>query len=99
MDRTQTSEKREKVSVVEEVVMNTFKGMWKKAMLAGVALGGLVCFGGAASAQAREVVVVRRAAPVVVVHRGFYAPRPSYGYGRTVVVEHGWRDRFGCWHR
>jgi hypothetical protein len=99
MDRTQTSEKREKVSVVEEVVMNTFKGMWKKALLAGVALGGLVCFGGAASAQAREVVVVRRAAPVVVVHRGFYAPRPFYGYGRTVVVEHGWRDRFGCWHR
>jgi len=80
--------------------MNTFKAMWKKAALAMVALGGLLAFGGASSAQAREIVVVRRAAPVVVLHRGFYGPRPYfYGYGRPVVIEHGWRDRFGCWHR
>jgi hypothetical protein len=88
------------VSVVEEVVMNALQAMWKKAALAAVTLGGLLAFGGASNAQAHEVVVVRRAAPVVVVHRGFYAPRPYYyGYGRPVYFEHGWRDRFGCWHR
>jgi hypothetical protein len=73
------------------------KPMWKKAAPA-VTLGGLLCFGGASSAQARPVVVVRR--PVVVVRHGFYGPpRFYYGYGRPVVIEHGWRDRFGCWHR
>jgi hypothetical protein len=44
--------------------------------------------------------VVRR--PVVVVRHGFYGPRRfyyGYGYTRPVFVEHGWRDRFGCWHR
>jgi len=100
MNRTQNLRRESRVSLVEEVVMNTFKAMWKKAALPAVTLGGLLAFGGAASAQAHEVVVVRRGAPVVVVHRGFYAPRPYYyGYGRPVFVEHGWRDRFGCWHR
>jgi hypothetical protein len=42
--------------------MNTFKTMWKKAGLAAVTLGGLLAFGGAGSAQAHEVVVVRHAA-------------------------------------
>jgi hypothetical protein len=77
-----------------------FKSMWNKAALAAVTLGGLICFGGASSAEARPVVVVRR--PVVVVDGGFYSPRPfaySYGYARPVYVRHGWRDRFGCWHR
>ena len=37
-----------------------FKSMWKKAALAAVTLGGLLCFGGASSAQAHPVVVVRR---------------------------------------
>jgi hypothetical protein len=71
----------------------------KKAALAAVALGGLLSFGGVASAQAHEVVVVRR--PIVVVRPGFDGPRPFYyyGYGRPVIIEHGWRDRFGCWHR
>jgi hypothetical protein len=75
------------------------KSMWKKAALAAVALGGLLCFAGAASAKAAEVVVVRR--PIVVVRPGFYGPRPFYyyRYGRPVVVVHGWYDRFGCWHR
>jgi len=76
------------------------KSMWKKAALAAVTLGGLLCFGAVSSAQAHPVVVVRR--PVVVVHHAFYGPRPyyySYGYARPVFVEHGWRDRFGCWHR
>jgi hypothetical protein len=76
------------------------KSMCKKAALAVVTLGGLLCFGGVSSAQAHPLVVVRQ--PVVVVHHGFYGPRPyyySYGYARPVVIEHGWRDRFGCWHR
>ena len=80
--------------------MSVLKAMCKKVALAGVALGGLLTFGGASSAQAHEVVVVRRAAPIVVVHRGFYGPRAYYyGYGRPVYFAHGWRDRFGCWHR
>jgi hypothetical protein len=76
------------------------KSLFGKAALAAAALAGFLFLGGAPSAQAREVVVVRRAVarPVVVVHRGFYAPRPFY-YGRPVVVVHGWYDRFGCWHR
>ena len=77
-----------------------FKSMWKKAALAAVTLGGLLCFGGASSAQAHPVVVVRR--PVVVVLHGYYGPRRfyyDYGYTRPVFIEHGWRDRFGCWHR
>ena len=41
-----------------------FKSMWKKAALAAVTLGGLLCFGGASSAQAHPVVVVRRPVPL-----------------------------------
>jgi ABC-type sugar transport system substrate-binding protein len=74
------------------------KSMLKKAALAAVALGGLLCFGGAASAQAREVIVVRR--PVIVARPVVVAPRVYYGpYFRHEVFVHGWRDRFGCWHR
>jgi hypothetical protein len=79
-------------------MLTYIKSMWKKAALAAVALGGLLCFGGVASAQPHEVIVVRR--PIVVVRPGYYGPRPFYyGYGRPVIIEHGWRDRLGCWHR
>jgi hypothetical protein len=43
-DKTQTSEIKSRASVVEEVVMNTFKAIWKKAALAAVTLGGLLAF-------------------------------------------------------
>jgi hypothetical protein len=82
------------------VQLPSFKSVWKKAALVAVTLGGLICFGGASSEEARPVIVVRR--PVVVVRHGFYGPRPfyyGYGYAQPVLVEHDWRDRFGCWHR
>jgi hypothetical protein len=76
------------------------KSVFGNAALAPAALGGFLFFGGASSAQAREIVVVCR--PVVVVRPGFYArPRFYYtpGYVRHEVFVHGWRDRYGCWHR
>jgi hypothetical protein len=76
------------------------KSVFGKAALAAAALGGFLFFGGAPSAQAREVVVVRR--PIVVVRPGFYA-RPGFyyapGYVRHEVIVRGWYDRHGCWHR
>jgi hypothetical protein len=69
------------------------KSLFKKTAIAAVALGGFLCFAGAGSAQAREVVVVRRPGPVVIVRHGFYGPR------HEVIFVHGYRDRFGCWHR
>jgi hypothetical protein len=79
------------------------KSVLKKAALAAVALGGFLCFGGAASAQAREVIVVRR--PVIVARPVIVTPPVYYGryhggpYYRHEVFVHGSRDRFGCWHR
>jgi hypothetical protein len=78
---------------------NLMKSIFGKAALAAVALGGFLFFGGASSAQAREIVVVRR--PVVVERRPVIVERPLfYGpYVRHEVFVHGYRDRFGCWHR
>jgi hypothetical protein len=68
------------------------KSMFQRVAIAAVALGGFLSFAGAGSAQAREVVVIRRPGPVVIVRHGFYGPRYE-------VFVHGYRDRFGCWHR
>jgi hypothetical protein len=73
--------------------LHTLKSVFTKAALAAVALGGFLFFGGSPSAQAREVVVVRRP---VIVERPFYR---GPIYVRHEVFVHGWRDRFGCWHR
>jgi hypothetical protein len=72
---------------------SVLKSVFGKAALAAAALGGFMFFGGASSAQAAPVYVYHR--PVVVVHRGYYAPVP---YWRHEYVR-GWYDRFGCWHR
>jgi hypothetical protein len=72
---------------------SVLKSVFGKAALAAAALGGFMFFGGASSAQAAPVYVYHR--PVVVVHRGYYAPAP---YWRHEYVR-GWYDRFGCWHR
>jgi hypothetical protein len=80
--------------------------MWKsvlgKAALATAALGGFLFFSGAPSAQARDWDGYRR--PVVrhevIVNRGYFGPRVEYvGPVRHEVFIHGWRDRYGCWHR
>ncbi|HEY4906660.1 MAG TPA: hypothetical protein VIH74_04365 [Candidatus Acidoferrum sp.] len=76
---------------------SVLKSVFGKAALAAAALGGFMFFGGASTAQARPVYVYHR--PVVVVHRGYYAPAPGYFHYRNEVVVRGWYDRFGCWHR
>ncbi len=75
---------------------HVLKSVFGKAALAAVALGGFLFFGGAPSAQAREVVVVRRP---VIIERPVYVGPGYLHYERHEVFVHGWRDRFGCWHR
>jgi hypothetical protein len=75
---------------------SVLKSVFGKAALAAAALGGFMFFGAASSAQAAPVYVYSRP---VVVHRGYYAPAPSYWRYRHEVVVRGWYDRFGCWHR
>lgn len=84
------------------------KSVFGKSILAAAALGGFLFFGGASSAQAREWHdndhrVVRyddRRVQEVIVNRGYYSPRAEYlRHERREALEHGWRDRYGCWHR
>ena len=79
-----------------QLYTHLLKSVFGKAALAAVALGGFLFFGGASSAQAREVVVVRR--PVIMERPAYYGPG-YLRYERHEVFVHGWRDRFGCWHR
>jgi hypothetical protein len=84
------------------------RSIFGKAALAAAALGGFLFFSGAPSAQARDWDDYRR--PVVryddyrlheaIEHRGYYSPRAEYWrHERREAFEHGWRDRYGCWHR
>jgi hypothetical protein len=78
------------------------KSVFGKAALAAAALGGFLFFSGAPSAQARDRDDYRR--PIirheVIVERGYYSPRAEYWrHERREAFEHGWRDRYGCWHR
>jgi hypothetical protein len=79
------------------------KSVLGKAVLATAVFGGFLLFGGVTGAEAQVRPVVRyddaRLARAVVNH-GFYSPRASYWrYERHEAFLHGWRDRFGCWHR
>jgi hypothetical protein len=76
------------------------KSMLGKAAVAAMALGGCLSIAGASSAQAAEVVVYHH--PVVRNVVRFERPvyyGPAFRYERREVFVHGWRDRFGCWHR
>jgi hypothetical protein len=85
------------------------KSVFGKTLLAAAALGGFLFFGGASSAQAKDWHdrddrrIVRyddRRPHEVIVHRGYYSPRAEYlRHERREAFEHGWFDRFGCWHR
>ena len=89
------------------------KSVWKKAALAAVALGGLLCFGGVASAQAHDRDDYRPNVRYYDNHlrdaiedHGYYSRQANYwrherheAIERHEAFEHGWRDRFGCWHR
>jgi hypothetical protein len=85
------------------------KSILGKTILAAGVFGGLLLFGGASSAQANEWHdrddrrIVRyddRREHEVFEHRGYYSPRAEYlRHERREALEHGWFDRFGCWHR
>jgi hypothetical protein len=79
-----------------------------KVALATAALSGFLIFAGAPSAQARDRDDYRR--PVArydnfrereaIERHGYYSPRAEYRrHERREAFEHGWRDRYGCWHR
>jgi hypothetical protein len=89
------------------------KSMWNKAALVAVALGGFLCFGGAAGAQAHDRDDYARPSLHYSDHRlheaiedhGYYSPQANYWRHERhearehEAFEHGWRDRYGCWHR
>jgi hypothetical protein len=84
--------------------MHMHTHLWKsvlgKVALATVALGGFLFFGGAPSTQAHDR------------DRDDYRHEERYKnwrrheayenrlrHERCEAFEHGWRDRYGCWHR
>jgi hypothetical protein len=76
------------------------KSVFGKAALAAIALGGSLLLGGAPSAQAGQVYAYQRPVARYEVRHGFHSPAANYWrYQRHEVFAHGWRDRFGCWHR
>jgi hypothetical protein len=89
--------------------MHLVKWNLGKIILAAVALGGLLLFGGASSAQAREWRnhddrrVVRyddRRENEAFENRGYYSPQAQYSrHERRETLHYGRFDRFGCWHR
>jgi hypothetical protein len=87
--------------------LKVLKSVAAKAILTATAVAGFFAFAGAPSAEARDWndgrAVVRyddyrlhRAEE----RRGFYSPAANHWrYERREALAHGWRDRFGCWHR
>jgi len=90
------------------------KSVLKKTALAAVALGGLLCLGGVASAQAHDRDDYGRPAVrydnyrvhEAIERHGYYSPQANYwrhergeAFERHEAFEHGWRDRYGCWRR
>jgi len=74
--------------------MHSLKSLLGKAVLSAVALGGLLVFVGAPAAQAQDW----RGRPVVrSEYRGYYGWHADYWHREA--FRHGWRDRFGYWHR
>lgn len=84
------------------------KSLFGKAALAAAALGGFMLLGGASNVQAAPAYVYSR--PVArydnyrvhatIERHGYYSPAANYWrYERHETIVHGWRDRFGCWHR
>jgi hypothetical protein len=87
---------------------SVLKSVFGKAALAAAALGGFMFLGGVSSAQAAPAYVYSRPAVrydnyrahEAVVRHGYYSPAANYWrYERHEAYVHGWRDRFGCWHR
>jgi len=77
-----------------------------KMVLSAVALSGFLAFAGAPAAQARDWndrPVVRydnfREREAIGRH-GYYSRQADYWrHERREAFEHGWRDRYGRWHR
>ncbi len=88
------------------MLLNSVKSLFGKIVLGAVALSGLLAFVGAPSAQAQEFAprpVVRyddfREREAIARH-GFYSAQAEYWrHERREAFAHGWRDRYGYWHR
>jgi Ni,Fe-hydrogenase I small subunit len=81
---------------------HVFKSVFGKPALVTAALGGLICFAGASSAQAQDRDDYRR--PVVryenrreeaFEHRRYFDYGPRDRYERREAFEHGWRNHHG----
>lgn len=84
---------------------HSLKSLLAKVALAAVACGGFLVFAGTPAAQAQDF-----GRPAVrydnfrereaIEHHGFYSPQAAHWrYERRAAFAHGWRDRYGCWHR
>jgi hypothetical protein len=82
------------------------KSVLGKAALAAAVLGGFLFFVGAPGAAAHDRDDYRRPAVryddfrfrEATEGRGFYRPQADR-HERREALEHGRRDRYGCWHR
>jgi hypothetical protein len=86
--------------------MHSLKVLIGKIVLSTVALSGFLVFAGAPAAQAggwNDRPVVRYEAirdRAAFEHRAYYSRRAEYWrYEHREAFRHGWRDRYGYWHR
>ncbi|HME13391.1 MAG TPA: hypothetical protein VKF79_11045 [Candidatus Acidoferrum sp.] len=86
--------------------MHSMKSLVGKIVLGAVALGGLLAFAGAPAAQARDWddrPVVRYdnfREREAIEHHGYYSRQAEHWrHERREAFAHGWRDRYGYWHR
>lgn len=88
------------------LLMHSLKSLVGKIVLSAVALSGFLIFTGAPAAQARDWndrPAVRYESfrdRAVFEHSGYYNRRVEHWrYEHREAFRHGWRDRFGYWHR
>lgn len=85
------------------------KSLISKPLLASMALCGFLLFAGAPGAKANDRDDYNRRSAVryddhrlheAIEHHGYYSRDANYWrHERREALEHGWRDRYGCWHR
>jgi len=86
--------------------MHSLKSLVGKMVLSAVALSGFLVFAGAPAAQAQEfgprpaVRYDNFREHEAIVHHGYYSRQADYWrHERREAIAHGWRDRYGYWHR
>lgn len=85
------------------------KSLLGKTLIASLALCGFLLFAGAPGAKANDWDDHNRRATVryddhrlheAIEHHGYYSREANYWrHERREALEHGWRDRYGYWHR